>query len=76
MDNIVCQNKTAKSLADIFKGKMCAIYGIDVLEIVDVSSTNLPAITANELRLDNLFLLKGGSYAIVDYESDYAEKTR
>ena len=44
-------------MADEFKGKTFAVYGIDVPEIVDVRPTNLPAVEANELRLDNLFLL-------------------
>ena len=62
LDSIMYQNKdvTMKSLADIFKGKSFAAYGIDVPEIVDVRPTNLPSVAANELRLDNLFLLKAG----------------
>ena len=40
-------------------------------KIVDVRPTNLPAIETNEKRMDNLFLLEDGSYAILDYESDY-----
>ena len=72
---ITYQNKDviSKLMADEFKGKTFAVYGIDVPEIVDVRPTNLPAVEANELRLDNLFLLSDGSYAIVDYESEYDE---
>jgi len=74
-DEITYQNKdvTMKAATDFFKGQSFSIYGADVPEIVDVKPTNLPVIEANELRLDNLFLLKDGSYAIVDYESDYKE---
>ena len=67
MKEIAYQNKdiTAKALADQFKGKTFSVYGIDVPEIVDVEPTNLPEVEANELRLDNLFRLKDGSFAIV-----------
>ena len=75
---IAYQNKdiTAKTLADQFKGKTFSVYGVDVPEIVDVEPTNLPEIEANELRLDNLFRLKDGSFAIVDYESSYDEENK
>ena len=78
MKDIAYQNKdiTAKSLANQFKGKTFSVYGIDVPEIVDVEPTNLPEIEANELRLDNLFRLKDGSFAIVDYESSYDEENK
>ena len=73
---IAYQNKdiVSKLMAEEFKGKTFAVYGIDVPEIVEAKPTNLPAIEADELRLDNLFLLADGSYAIVDYESKYCEK--
>ena len=73
---IAYQNKdiVSKLMAEEFKGKTFAVYGIDVPEIVEAKPTNLPAIEADELRLDNLFLLADGSYAIVDYESKYREK--
>ena len=75
---IVYQNKdvTAKSLAEQFKGKSFSVYGIDVPEIVGIEPTNLPDVEVNELRLDNLFLLSDGSYAIVDYESEYSEANK
>ena len=78
MRDIAYQNKdiTAKSLADQFKGKTFSVYGIDVPEIVDVEPTNLPEVEANELRLDNLFRLKDGPFAIVDYESSYDEENK
>ena len=73
---IAYQNKdiVSKLMAEEFKGKTFAVYGIDVPKIVEAKPTNLPAIEADELRLDNLFLLADGSYAIVDYESKYREK--
>ena len=72
---IAYQNKdiTSKVLAEHFKGKTFKVYGLDLPEIRQVLPTNLPAVKANELRLDNLFELADGTIAIVDYESDYEE---
>ena len=41
---------------------------MDIPEIVEILPTNLPAVEANEMRLDNLFRLKDGTIVIVDYE--------
>ncbi len=75
---IAYQNKdiTSKILAEEFKGKSFAVYGVDIPKIVSVEPTNLPAIEANELRMDNLFLLEDGSYLLVDYESVYDEANK
>ena len=72
-DEIAYQNKdvASKVMAEEFEGKSFAVYGIDVPKIVKVEPTNLPAIEANELRMDNIFLLEDSTYAIVDYESEY-----
>ncbi len=71
---IAYQNKdiVSKVMAEEFKGKTFAVYGIDVPKVKRADPTNLPMIAANELRLDNLFELVDGSYAIVDYESKYS----
>ena len=71
--DITYQNKdvTSKFLAEHFKGKSFRVYGLDLPEIQEVQPTNLPTVQANELRIDNLFLLTDGTAAIVDYESDY-----
>ena len=76
--DIAYQNKdiTSKILAEEFKGKSFAVYGVDIPKIVSVEPTNLPAIEANELRMDNLFLLEDGSYLLVDYESAYDEANK
>lgn len=72
---IAYQNKdiVSKIMAEEFEGKSFAVYGIDIPKIVKVEPTNLPAIEANELRMDNLFVLEDDSYALVDYESDYSQ---
>ena len=79
MENeIVWQNKdvTSKLLAERLKEKSFSVYGIDVPKIVQVLPTNLPEIWANELKIDNLFLLEDGTLAIVDYESTYSEENK
>lgn len=70
---IAYQNKdiTSKVLAEHFKGKAFRVYGLDLPEIEEAGPTNIPAVTANELRLDNLFRLADQTMAIVDYESEY-----
>ncbi len=75
---IAYQNKdiVSKVMAEEFKGKTFAVYGIDIPPVKRAGPTNLPEITANELRMDNLFELVDGSYAIVDYESSYSEKNK
>ena len=72
---IAYQNKdiTSKMLAEHFRGKTFRVYGLDLPEIRQVLPTNLPAVKANELCLDNLFELVDGTVAVVDYESDYDE---
>lgn len=70
---ITAQNKdvVSKWFGETMKNRSLSVYGIDVPKIVDVRPTNLPAIETNEKRMDNLFLLEDGSYALLDYESDY-----
>ena len=72
------QNKdvTSKVMAEQFKEKTLNVYGLDVPKIVQVLPTNLPEISANELRIDNLFLLEDGTLAIIDYESAYEESDK
>ncbi|MBO6138238.1 MAG: hypothetical protein J6O71_06455 [Lachnospiraceae bacterium] len=75
---IAYQNKDilTKSFGERLKGKSLGVYGLNGINVVDVLPTNLPAVEANELRLDNLFLLSTGEFAIVDYESEYSEENK
>ena len=75
---IVYQNKDifSKCRAEQFRNKSFSAYGLKLPQIVSVSPTNLPAIEANELRMDNLFHLADGSVMIVDYESSYADQAK
>ena len=72
---IAYQNKDifSKFMGERMLNKSFQAYGLDLPKIVGVEPTNLPTIKAVELRIDNLFQLADGSYAIVDYESDYAD---
>lgn len=72
------QNKDiiSKIFGESLKGRSLSVYGIRNPLIRDVEPTNLPAIEANELRLDNLFLMEDGAYAIIDYESSYSEANK
>ena len=79
MGNIVSwQNKdvTSKVMAERMKEKSLKVYGLDVPKIVQVLPTNLPEISANEMRIDNLFLLEDGTLAIIDYESKYRDEDK
>ena len=57
MPDIAYQNKdiTSKILGEKLKHKSFAAYGLHTPKILQVLPTNLPAVEANELRLDNLF---------------------
>ena len=58
------------------KEKSLKAYGLNVPKVVDVLPTNLPALELNELRIDNIFVLEDGSYAIIDYESKYRYRNK
>ena len=69
-EGVAYQNKDIlfKVLAQTYKEKSFAAYGIHLPPIRELLPTNLPKISANEKDIDNLFLLEDGTYAIVDYE--------
>ena len=73
-NQIAWQNKDiiSKIFAENLKGKSLEVYGIHVPEVEAVLPTNLPLIQADELRIDNVFLLKDQSLAIIDYESSFS----
>ena len=75
---IAYQNKDifSKYMGERMLNKSFQAYGLSLPKIVRVEPTNLPTIQANELRIDNLFELADGTFAIVDYESDYDEKNK
>ena len=68
----------SKLFGEKLKNKLFEVYGLEMPEITEVLPTNLPAVEANEMRLDNLFRLKDDSLALVDYESvyDYEDKIK
>jgi hypothetical protein len=71
-DGIAYQNKDIESkiLSEYYKEKSFHVYGLDLPKIKEVLPTNLPRVTADEKRLDNLFRLEDDSLAIIDYESE------
>ena len=77
-EEIAYQNKdiTSKVLAENFKGKTFRVYGLDLPEIREAKPTNIPAVRANELRMDNLFELEHDTVAILDYESHYEKNDK
>lgn len=72
-EGIAYQNRDIlfKILGQTYKEKSFAAYGIDLPPIRELLPTSLPKISANEKDIDNLFLLEDGTYAIVDYESEF-----
>ena len=76
--DIAYQNKDifSKFMGERMLNKSFKAYGLDLPKIVSVEPTNLPTIKAVELRIDNLFKLADGTFAIVDYESTYHEKNK
>lgn len=77
-NEIAYQNKdiTSKIFAKHFSGKSLKVYGVDLPKIKQVLPTNLPVIQANELRMDNLFLLEDNTFLLIDYESVYQSKNK
>ncbi len=77
-DGIAYQNKDIefKVLSEAYKERSFEAYGLNLPKIKAVLPTNLPAVSANEMRMDNLFLLEDGTYALVDYESTDNVKNR
>lgn len=71
-EGIVYQNKDIefKLMSETYKEKSFEAYGLNLPKIKAVLPTNLPAVFANEMRIDNLFLLEDDTVAIVDYESE------
>ena len=74
-EGIAYQNKDiiSKVFTESFGSKSLEVYGLHVPKIVGLLPTNLSAVEANELRIDNLLELEDRSIAILDYESEYRE---
>lgn len=71
-NGIAYQNKDVvfKILSETYKEKSFRAYGLDLPSIKEVLPTNLPDVSTDEKRMDNLFLLEDDTLAIVDYESE------
>ncbi len=77
-EGIAYQNKDIefKILSEAYRERSFEAYGLEIPRIKEVLPTNLPAVSANEMRMDNLFLLEDDTYALVDYESADTVKDR
>ena len=62
-----------KVLSQNYKNKSFKALGLDLPKIERVLPTQLPSVSANEVRADNIFLLDDGRILIVDYESKVKE---
>lgn len=71
-EGIAYQNKDIlfKFLSQGLKEKSFRAYGLELPKIKEVLPTNLPRVSADEKRIDNLFLLEDDTLAVVDYESE------
>ena len=70
-DGITYHNKDVlfKVLSQNYENKSFEALGLKLPKIKKVLPTNLPKVTATELRADNIFLLEDDRILIVDYES-------
>ena len=76
-DGISYHNKDIllKVLSENYKSKSFEALGLKLPKIKKVLPTNLPKITATELRADNIFLLEDDRILIVDYESTVKQES-
>lgn len=77
-EGVAWQNKDIlmKVLAQTYRGKGFKAYGLDLAPVEMVLPTDLPAVQASSLSTDNLFQLADGSYAMIDYESEYKKANK
>ena len=75
-DGIAYQNKDVlfKVLSQNYENKSFEALGLNLPRIKKVLPTNLPKITATELRADNVFLLEDDRILILDYESSVKQE--
>ena len=75
---IAYQNKdiASKLFTERLKGDVLEVCGLKNADVKELGATNMPIIESNELRMDILFIMGDGSYAIVDYESEYSAENK
>jgi hypothetical protein len=74
LTNAIARNNKdliSKILADTFGEKSFEVYGIHLPPIVQCLPTEFPDVQVTDRVSDRLFLLQDGSYALVDFESQY-----
>lgn len=77
-NGISYQNKDIefKILSEGYKEKSFHALGLELPKIKELLPTNLPRVSADEKRIDNLFLLVDDTVAIVDYEAEDKRSNR
>lgn len=75
---IAYQNKDIefKILSEGYKEKSFRAFGLELPRIKELLPTNLPRVSVDEKRMDNLFLLEDDTIAIVDYEAEDKRSNR
>ena len=70
-DKVTYSNKDIlfKLLAESYKNKSLAVYGLDIPKIKRMLPANYPIITATEIHSDNCFILEDDSLYLQEYES-------
>ncbi|MCL2322938.1 MAG: transcriptional regulator [Oscillospiraceae bacterium] len=58
-----------KFLGERYRDKSLKVYGLDLPRIVRMLPSNLPVVSANERKSDNIFLLEDDSILIIEYET-------
>jgi len=73
---ISSQNKDVlyKVLSENYANKSFNVYGLNLPRIKRLLPTNLPVLSLNERRVDNVFLLEGNIILILEYESSVKYK--
>ena len=76
--DVAYQNKdiSSKFLASMHGNAFASALGIDMEPLERNEPTELPTVEVSNMMMDNLFLLRDGSYAIIDYESKYSEENK
>ena len=60
---------TQKFLSHVFRGRFLRHFGLGWVDVTGVAATEVAKVRAREQRLDFLFLLAGGSYLHLEFQS-------
>ena len=60
---------TQKFLSHVFRGRFLRHFGLGWVDVTGVAATEVTKVRAREQRLDFLFLLAGGSYLHLEFQT-------